>query len=188
MKISDALTIRSSGGIMRQIISDVYICLPHGMITPRTIEEMRGLKKFQGVWDTGATNSVITAQVVSTLSLKPTGQTEIHTANKSVPDANTYLVDFVLGNVLMQNVEVVEGSMQGLDVLIGMDIITLGDFAITNKDKRTVMSFRVPSMKEIDFIPETNDHNMLESFKEQRKPKSTATKKKKKSRKKRKKK
>jgi hypothetical protein len=39
------------------------------------------------------------------------------------------------------------------DILIGMDIITLGDFAITNANHRTVVSFRIPpDTKHIDFV------------------------------------
>jgi hypothetical protein len=37
------------------------------------------------------------------------------------------------------------------NVIIGMDIITLGDFAISNKDEKTVLSFRIPSVDTIDF-------------------------------------
>src|SRR3972149_10734968 len=37
------------------------------------------------------------------------------------------------------------------DILIGMDLITLGDFAITNKDGQTMFSFRHPSLGHIDF-------------------------------------
>jgi hypothetical protein len=37
------------------------------------------------------------------------------------------------------------------DVLIGMDIIGEGDFAVTHQDGKTTFSFRVPSLKTIDF-------------------------------------
>ncbi len=42
----------------------------------------------------------------------------------------------------------------GLGVLIGMDIIGLGDFAISNHGGKTVFTFRAPSSKVIDFITE----------------------------------
>lgn len=50
-------------------------------------------------------------------------------------------------------------SLEGTDVLIGMDIITAGDLAITNHNGRTTFSFRVPSCEEIDFVGEINEHN-----------------------------
>ena len=45
--------------------------------------------------------------------------------------------------------------MQGPDVLLGMDIITIGDFSITNQAGNTVFSFRVPSQHTIDYVAET---------------------------------
>lgn len=35
------------------------------------------------------------------------------------------------------------------DMLIGMDIILLGDFCLTNKDGKSVFSFRIPSKEHI---------------------------------------
>lgn len=37
-------------------------------------------------------------------------------------------------------------------MLIGMDIITTGDFSITNYNEHTTMSFRTPSIQTIDFV------------------------------------
>ena len=36
------------------------------------------------------------------------------------------------------------------DMLIGMDIILLGDFCLTNKDGQSVFSFRIPSKEHIE--------------------------------------
>lgn len=44
-----------------------------------------------------------------------------------------------------------------VDVLIGMDIITLGDFALSNFEGKTVFTFRIPSVAEIDYVEE-NKH------------------------------
>ena len=37
-------------------------------------------------------------------------------------------------------------------VIIGMDIITQGDFSITNVDGKTIASFRLPSIETIDYV------------------------------------
>lgn len=37
-------------------------------------------------------------------------------------------------------------------MLIGMDIINLGDFALTHKNGGTVFSFQIPSTHEYDFV------------------------------------
>ena len=47
-------------------------------------------------------------------------------------------------------------------LLIGMDIIGLGDFAVTNADGKTTFSFRVPSVEEIDFVPDAEESNVME--------------------------
>ena len=49
-------------------------------------------------------------------------------------------------------VQVSEAVLNGFDVLIGMDIITLGDFSITNVNGKTVFSFRIPSTETVDYV------------------------------------
>ena len=39
-----------------------------------------------------------------------------------------------------------------VDMLIGMDLITQGDFSITNTGNKTIFSFRCPSMHHVDFV------------------------------------
>lgn len=45
------------------------------------------------------------------------------------------------------SVRVTEGMHQGCDVLIGMDIISPGDFSVTNQGDKTAFLFRLPSME-----------------------------------------
>jgi hypothetical protein len=49
------------------------------------------------------------------------------------------------------------GSRFHADILIGMDIITLGDFAVSNFEGVTKFSFRVPSLSHIDFVVDVRD-------------------------------
>jgi hypothetical protein len=99
--------------------------------------------------------TAIGQNVVDNLGLSPIGQAEVHTAD-SVSIKPTYLVDMQLPNVKVQALSVVLGTLSQCDVLIGMDIITCGDFVITNKDGITVMSFRVPSQTKVDFVKDEN--------------------------------
>jgi len=109
-----------------------------------------------GIWDTGATGSVITKEVAAKLGIVSTGMTTVNTASQTGHDTETYLVDIFLKNDLrIQGVEVTIGTIDtenGIDCLIGMDIITIGDFSITNLNGKTCMSFRIPSQHEIDFV------------------------------------
>ena len=56
-------------------------------------------------------------------------------------------------------VRAVEGTIVGGDILVGMDIIGTGDFAVTHHEGKTTWTFRFPSCDEIDFVPEANEHN-----------------------------
>jgi len=49
--------------------------------------------------------------------------------------------------IYKHRVIVADLSSIGSDLLIGMDIISMGDFAICNKDNKTSFSFVVPSLE-----------------------------------------
>jgi len=111
-----------------------------------------GAKEYIAIWDTGATGTVISQKIVQECGLKSIGLVKVHTANEERL-SNVYLVGvFLPSNVLFSQVRVTEGTILGADVLIGMDIITRGDFVVTNKDGKTVFSFRMPSVERIDFV------------------------------------
>ena len=82
------------------------------------------------------------------------------------PDqAEQYLVNIGLPNgVHIVNLTVTKGRLGDAHVLIGMDIIRVGDFVITNKDGNTVMSFRTPSQECIDFVKEHQRLTLNERF------------------------
>jgi hypothetical protein len=44
---------------------------------------------------------------------------------------------------------VIEGQLEGVDVLIGMDIIGNGDFVITNNEDHTTLSYTTPSTMKV---------------------------------------
>ena len=74
-------------------------------------------------------------------------------------EVDTYSVNIFLPNfVAIPAVRVSLGTIGGsdIDVLLGMDIITIGDFAITNQEKKTTFSFRFPSLEKIDFVAKIN--------------------------------
>jgi len=110
---------------------------------------------FVTIWDTGATGSVITQAVVDTCGLVPSGMANIVHVDGST-QAETYLVDILLPqNVVFRGVRVSKGRLTGnANILIGMNIISQGDFAVTNFNKLTKFSFRVPSIEHIDFVKE----------------------------------
>jgi hypothetical protein len=66
--------------------------------------------------------------------------------NHNSYQTSTYWVDIDLPNgILIPDVRVNEAANLGsYDLLSGMDIITLGDFAVTNGVGNTWFSFRIP--------------------------------------------
>lgn len=112
-----------------------------------------GVEEFQAVWDTGATNSVITERVVDKCDLKPIGMAEVNTVGGS-QKAPVYLVSVRLPmGVGISDVRVTLGQIAGnSEVLIGMDVIGNGDFAVTCYEGQTMFSFRFPSIQKIDFV------------------------------------
>ncbi|MEA2940598.1 MAG: hypothetical protein QOD09_1127 [Bradyrhizobium sp.] len=112
-------------------------------------------QKFRAIFDTGATNCVITQKVVDALGLKPISMAISETANGRCT-CEVYLVNFRLPNtVRFAQWRVTKQDLPSkTDVLIGMDIIGCGDFAVTQKDGKTAFSFRVPSVARIDFVAE----------------------------------
>lgn len=63
-----------------------------------------------------------------------------------------YLVSVgLLNGVGFPNLRVTKGILSGFEVLIGMDIITQGDLAITHHNGATCFSFRCPPSARIDF-------------------------------------
>ena len=70
--------------------------------------------------------------------------------------SDVYLIDLHLPNdVTVTELQVTEASsLSGpAEVLVGMDIIGLGDFAVSNFQGKTVFTFRLPSIERIDFVP-----------------------------------
>lgn len=112
-------------------------------------------KEYTALWDTGSNISVISNKLANELNLNPIGQMEVDTANGKVV-MNKYVISISLPNHLnIENIVVSSGNLgEGIDLLIGMDIITLGDFSITNVNGKTLFSFRFPSIKIIDYVKE----------------------------------
>ena len=117
-------------------------------------------RDFTLLWDTGATNSVITPKVVASLGLVPTGKITMTGVN-SQTDSNTYIVDIILPNNLrVKDVVVSEGNIMGCDILIGMDIIGIGDFSIANGNNKTLFSFMFPAHhNKIDLLEKSGHIN-----------------------------
>ena len=117
---------------------------------------------FVAIWDTGATRSVISQKVVEACGLEAIGVQKVYHAQGEASDVEAFLVNIGLpNNVEFQGLRVTLGVLRSADVLIGMDIIGRGDFAVTNRDGKTKFSFRIPSQADIDFVAEERQTSLL---------------------------
>lgn len=107
-------------------------------------------------WDTGATNTCISEEIAKRYDLKPISYTQSKTPFGELISP-IYLIDIILNNeVIFADWKVVGSKIgeQGIDVLIGMDVISKGDFAISNYNGKTQFSFRIPSQNDVDYKKE----------------------------------
>lgn len=101
---------------------------------------------------------MITSKIAKELGLIPTGmQKSFHAQGYSL--VNTYMINLTLLNgIQVVDLKVGEGILPaGIDMLIGMDIISLGDFALTHRNNGTIFSFQIPSTHEYDFVKQINN-------------------------------
>lgn len=131
-------------GLARVLVVDAHI---QSTVNPQP------LKRYKAIWDTGATNCVITDKVINDCLLKPIGMRQVHGVH-GASTSEVYMVNIGLPNrVGFIGFHVTRGVLSGdVDVLIGMDIIGKGDFALTHNAGKTLLSYRYPSIGKIDFV------------------------------------
>ncbi len=118
-----------------------------------------------GIWDTGASITTFDLSLVKRLGLKPIDQVDVQTA-KGLRKAGVYYANVYLrtgkqsgvafGAIRVIDGEILDGSGGDGKVLIGLDIISSGDFAVSNYQNRPLFTFRMPSRQQIDFTQQGN--------------------------------
>lgn len=148
-----AFTIKFNG-LVDRIITNVTI---HPAFDPATTPTIPQGFTTTALWDTGASKSVVSPAVVSALSLAAVGTTQVRHAG-GVSTSPRYLVNVGLPNrVVIAGCLVSEfASQDGFEVIIGMDVIGMSDFSVTNVAGRSCMSFRIPSLGLVDYVAEAN--------------------------------
>lgn len=135
-----------------------YEGLTRVIYSPVSLFNLVNNKKLEtkAIWDTGATGSALTKSAVAKLGLFPIGLAKVKGIHGE-KIVNTYFLKVVLNNDRVTfNLKVTECDTlienNEAELLIGMDIIGKGDFAITNFGNKTTMSYRTPSVQKIDFV------------------------------------
>jgi predicted aspartyl protease len=105
------------------------------------------------LWDTGASLSAISLDIASQLNLKPTSRIRVAGVHSiDVVEAGLVTVELP-DNVVRKDVRVAICNLNAsFGMILGMNIIMLGDLAISNNDEQTLFSFAIPPFKsKIDF-------------------------------------
>jgi predicted aspartyl protease len=108
------------------------------------------------LWDTGAMVSVVSPEIVSKLGLDIVDTIQIAGINgESLAEVAIISIRFPSGAVIADVRVAVCNMSPGNEVIIGMDVITQMDIAITNGGGQTQFSFAIPPFDDkIDFTKE----------------------------------
>lgn len=133
------------GGLTQAVVTDCVI-FPENQ--KNTSDAPKFFHTTKAMWDTGATNTIITPKIIKQLKLKPFAEGGVSGVGGDV-EGGVYKINIGLpGGQVVYNITAYESDLE-YDILIGMDIILLGDFCLTNKDGKSVFSFRIPSQEHI---------------------------------------
>lgn len=130
--------------VVRQIVVECSVSLPE--CQDAYVDYRKAL------WDTGANITCISNRLADILHLNALDEVLISFANNDVFKANTYYVQLKMGRFVLPFIKVLGLPMdESKDIIIGMDVISKGDLAVTNYEGKTVLSFREPSSGRIIF-------------------------------------
>lgn len=138
-----------------------YNTIVNEIITPAVISQAISLDGDIGapdyyetdnaMWDTGATNTLVSKSIIEKLALHPHNKAKVLTAG-GIITTDTYIVHIILPTGTAElDVEVLLNENNDYDIVIGMDIINKCDFCISNKNAKSTLSIKHPADNEIIF-------------------------------------
>ena len=114
--------------------------------------QSQGMEFIKGLWDTGCSITSISKRVADKLALPVVGKVNSNTAG-GIIECDRHIVNAYLPNrVCITNLIIMSNPKLTVDCLIGTDIISQGDFSVSNYEGKTIVSFRMPSHADIDYV------------------------------------
>jgi hypothetical protein len=103
----------------------------------------------KGIWDTGAQKSIITPYLADLLKVQPINSVSIGGITGRSPADIVLITLKIPDHGIYRNLEVAicpfnTNPSSDMHILIGMDIITQGDFVLSNGNGYTLFSFATP--------------------------------------------
>jgi len=126
--------------IMKEIKAPISICCS-------CISNEEKSVKIDALWDTGATHSVLSPKIAQDLVLSPVDNLYVGGINTEI-SSDVVIVTITLPNgMTLPDRRFYVCNIPGVEVIIGMDIISMGDFNISNANGKTLFSFIIPPYK-----------------------------------------
>ena len=98
--------------------------------------------KVAAIWDTGATTSLINDKIVQDLQLKEISIAHVrHVAGTAAFPVYLAAIEIQGGMKIKEHRLVSFPPIHAFDMIIGMDIITFGQFSIKNTNGNSIFSF-----------------------------------------------
>ena len=110
-----------------------------------SLDQQRRVKAIRAMWDTGSNATILSTKLVSELRPDHFGQGGM-TGIGGESEGDTYLMHVSLptGDIITYQ-EVYEANLGDYDAIIGMDIITRGNFHLDCIKGETLFSFELPN-------------------------------------------
>jgi len=142
---ADKLGDNLSDKTCNELISNAQLRNATGLKDPFS----RGGKPVRVIWDTGATNTLIPKSVAKNAGLRfepgeETGKINVEFLN-CIERCDTCIVALKFpsdNSIVLNGVEAAIADLPRQEVIIGMDIIMLGDFIFTTSDKKARFSIQ----------------------------------------------
>jgi len=140
-----------------------YPCIPAELLSEIKIFPFPTQINSEGIvtraiWDTGATHSSVSPKVVQDLGLKTIDTIIVHGINDSKKYSDVVIATIKITDAItLTSKRFSVNKIPGADVLIGMDIIMTGDFAISNGMGKTRLSFAFPPFQNKIFFTKKAD-------------------------------
>jgi predicted aspartyl protease len=121
--------------LVDRVTSEVMLFMP----------ETGGRISVNALWDTGASLSAISTQIADKLRITPVETRPLSTANGEVESAVALIsLELPNGGIIRDSRAAICNLNDGTDMIIGMNIINLGDFTVSSANNETFFSFTMP--------------------------------------------
>ena len=135
-----------------KVIDNEIVCRYKGItkhiVTPIILNVNKSHYEYKAIWDTGAERSCIFSDVIKPFNLQKVSTFNLRTVNRNEP-VNTYFISISLKELgkISDNIEIIglNRNTDIFDVIIGIDIINMGDFYFGIEDGCSIFKFRIPS-------------------------------------------